>query len=246
MRNTTTAYLAYFDILGFEKIVEKLEPENLDRLYSYIMRDTQWAYAEDAKQVSTIELNPVFLNSPIKAVNVSDSIIFFSKDDSEDSLKAMLKTILKFVAAINMYCAYRGCLVLGSFNYLLGNVKNDTGEIAYNVSAIYGKALIDAYKKAECQEWVCFFIDNCVIEHAKKNFFAQENFENYIEHEVPFKECTKQKQLVLKMTLSDSNGKTHEEQVRELFERNGLKFSEVVRLKYENTLAFRKYCNNLS
>lgn len=244
MRKTTTAYLAYFDILGFEHIVKELTSDKLDELYSRIMRDTQWAYADDGKQVSRVELHPVFLNSPIKAVNVSDSIVFFSRDDSEDSLVAMLKTISKFVSWLETHCAYRGCLVVGSFNYLLGNVKNETEEIAYNVSAIYGKALIDAYKKAESQEWVGCFLDESIVKHASANGFSQNHFATYVEYDVPFK-GGKQKLFALKATLSDSNGKSYEEQVKELFERNELKFTEQVRLKYENTLTFRKYCNTL-
>lgn len=246
MRKTTTAYLAYFDILGFQHIVAKLSNEELDELYSKIMRDTQWAYADDGKQVSRIELHPVFLNSLIKAVNVSDSIVFFSKDDSEDSLKAMLKAVSKFVSWLETHCSCRGCLVHGSFNYLLGNVKNATDEIAYNVSAIYGKALIEAYKKAESQEWIGCFIDESVINHSSANGFKSNNFEHYVEYEIPFKKSIKKKGFVLKMTLSDSNGIAHEDQVKALFERNRLEFSDEVRLKYENTLAFRKYCNSLT
>ena len=228
--------------------MKELKTDKLDELYSRIMRDTQWAYADDGKPVNRLEAHPVFINSTIRAVNVSDSIIFFSEDDSERSLESILKAISKFTAHADIIPAgfgYRGCLIYGAFNYVLGSVKNKTNGIAYNVSAIYGKALIDAYKKAESQEWIGCFIDESVVEHVSNNIFSQNHFSTYVEYAVPFKNG-KQKLLALKMTLSDSIGKSYEEQVKERFERNGLKFTEEVRLKYENTLEFRKYCNTLS
>ncbi len=244
MKTTTTGYLAYFDILGFEQIVKDLPSEELDKLYSFIIRDTQWAYADDQMKVGR-EIKPVFRNPVVTGVNISDSIVFFTKDDSEESLTAILKAISRFVMRLDSHLAYRGCLVVGSFNYLLGNVKNDTEDIAYNVSAIYGKALIDAYKKAESQEWIGCFIDESVVKYVSAKGFSQNHFSTYVEFDVPFKDG-KKKLLALKMTLSDSIAETHEEQVKALFERNGLKYSEKLKMKYENTLAFRKHCYSLS
>ena len=42
MRKTTFAYLAYFDLIGFKKILEKLGNEKLDFLYSKIISHTQY------------------------------------------------------------------------------------------------------------------------------------------------------------------------------------------------------------
>ena len=240
---TTTAYVAYFDLLGFKQVVQNLSTENLDELYSFLIRDTQHAFANE-KEIIKIDILPVFNSSKIKGINISDSIIFFSDDDSESSLKAILETISKFVLYIESYTSYRGCLVLGSFNYVLSSVTNDSNKIVHIVSTLYGKALIDAYLKAEAQEWVGCFIDDSVVNHSSKNDFSKDNFSNYIEYDVPFKSGNK-KLLALKKTLSDSNGKSYEFQVKEIFEYNGLKYSEEVSIKYQNTLEFRCFCNKL-
>lgn len=246
---TKNTYLAYFDILGWKKIVDKLSDKELDFLYEQILARTQLAFANGLK-LEGVSALPQFSESPVKAITVSDSIVFFTDDASENSLKQLLETVSKFASGASL-CAYRGCVVYGSVNTILNWAGNKEGEIAHSVSAIYGKALINAYEKAEAQEWVGTFIDDSVINHAKENNFSEDTFKRFIEYDVPFKDrktnaIIKKKQLCLDRWLSDSIDKTYEEQVRELFTLNGLEYNEQTHgRKYEYTLEFRKHCNEI-
>ncbi|MFP5043029.1 hypothetical protein [Parasediminibacterium sp. JCM 36343] len=66
--------------------------------------------------------------------------------------------------AFSYKCTFpvRGCLVSSDIEFNPFNIPNNKGITFYN-SSLYGQALIDAYMKAEFQDWAGCYIDRSAL-----------------------------------------------------------------------------------
>lgn len=122
---TADRYVAYFDIMGFKDMVLRTSHEEIYRMMLKIdqnireMADIQWGD-------STSKL--------IKTTNYSDSIIIYSKDDSDDSLYSFVCTVAAFTNdLLTEAIPYKGAVAFGKMTL---DTKN---------SIFFGQPLIDAY-----------------------------------------------------------------------------------------------------
>ncbi len=153
-------FLAYFDILGFKEFMENNADEYIDRFIHNLFRDSQSAvsgdnYVDGGPGIYVPDLS----KSNIHCIHISDSIIFWTEDISEESFNVIINCSAFFLnRSLQATFPVRGCIVAGKITFEPSVIKNKKGITFYN-SLLYGKALIEAYLKAEFQDWAGCYID---------------------------------------------------------------------------------------
>lgn len=159
-----TTYLAYFDVLGFKEIVKNNTLEELNVIFSQLLRDTQTAvsgenYIQPEPGIIVADLT----KQKVHCMHISDSVLFWTNSDSEEDFNELAKVCYTFYwRSLHLFVPLRGCLVHGEIEFRPFHFKNDGGATYYN-SSLYGKGLVDAYLKADSIEYAGCYIDNSAI-----------------------------------------------------------------------------------
>jgi hypothetical protein len=135
-------YVAFFDILGFKNWVEI---EGSWNVFVYIRGFMNLIIrASMPKSVVNADMSVDLEPSIISYINFSDSIVFYSLDDSYEAFRSILKVSAEFVnvTICGPTRAIRGALSYGEF---YADPENN---------AYVGQALIDAYELERKQDWL--------------------------------------------------------------------------------------------
>lgn len=180
-----TTHIAYFDILGFKDFINynKDKPEEIERIYGNIMLTSQLSTTE-GKFHPKLPV-PDIDQQKVNCLHVSDSIIFWTDEDSLEDFKNIFKVCQSFVN--RMFEPIRGCLNYGDISFKPFSIKSKF----YN-SSLLGKGLIEAYELAECLEFSgCVLHENVInrlgIDELKKNVG-----ESVIKYDYPTKDVKSQ------------------------------------------------------
>lgn len=176
-------WVAYFDILGFCYIVKSFPLEFVREEYKKALRE--------------IEKYNVICKSKF----FSDTFIFYTENDSQDSYRRIRAASTIFFRAIFLRSKtpkfpMRGCLHVGQFY-----ADEEDG-------IFFGPALIDAYEKAEGQNWIGFVLSKKAREKSEAYESAGSKLNNeqwFLEYEVPYKKEPK-RLLTYKMKTIAVNG----------------------------------------
>ncbi|MDB5120017.1 MAG: hypothetical protein JWN56_1235 [Sphingobacteriales bacterium] len=146
-------FIAYFDYLGFKDFIEKNDSEYQHRIMQNNFRDMEMALAKGKTRDGKYGLIPDIDNSSINCINFSDTIVFWTNDDSPESLQELLEVAYRFNwQCIGFTFPLRGSIVYGEIEPVTFQQLN-TGGGRYNLNSIYGKGLVAAHLKAESQQW---------------------------------------------------------------------------------------------
>lgn len=162
-------WVAYFDILGFSNMVESFPVFFVLELYQKALQDSGTS------------------NTNCKFKFFSDSFIFYTENDSQDSLcDISAVTAIFFRGMFLKEYPMRGCLNIGQFY-----ADEENG-------IFFGPALIEAHHLAEDQNWIGFVFS----EETGKKFecFELTGFKSTIrlrhqKYEVPYKKEPKRRCL---------------------------------------------------
>jgi hypothetical protein len=162
-------FLAYFDYLGFKDFIERNDVETQQKIILSNFRDIEMALAEGKIKQSDFGVVADLSKFTLGCTIFSDTVLFWSQDNSIESLQEILITALRFNWQCIDYCfPARGSIVYGEFNVVEFNYKG-VGGGKYNINSVFGKGLIQAYQKAEGQNWAGTVIDNSVISFLESN-----------------------------------------------------------------------------
>lgn len=161
-------YIAYFDFLGYKEFIFNNDSDEVRRRAGHILRDIEGAlslqkYQEPRGGVIYADIS----QSNVNCLNISDTVIFWTNDETIDSLKELLQVAYTFnwmVIQINM--PLRGVVCYDEFEMIHGQSKNTVNSI-YSTNLIYGKGLANAHLKSENLNWAGSVIDNSIIEKLK-------------------------------------------------------------------------------
>ena len=99
----------------------------------------------------------------INCLNFSDTVVFWTNEDSLEALKEILAVTYIFNWQANDYFfPVRGTLLYGDIFHVAHSQLSDGGGF-YNINSIYGSGIIAAHLKAESQDWAGTVIDQSVI-----------------------------------------------------------------------------------
>ncbi len=162
-------WIAHFDILGFSNMVEIFPVE-------FVQEKCKEAKEKGEKY-----------NVNCKYKFFSDTFIFYTENDSQDSFCGIsAASELFFQAMFLKEIPMRGCLNVGQ---LYADEEN---------GIFFGRALIDAYKSSEGQNWIGFVL--CDKTRKKLEGFESADFKSnknfhYLEYKVPYKKKPKRRKL---------------------------------------------------
>lgn len=162
-------WVAYFDILGFEREVNIAEREGEGRVLHAFN-----------KALEEIGLHKSFEKEGVNTVWFSDTFIFYSFNDSPELINIVAQNFSKQM--FSNLIPLRGCLNFGRF-------YADKKRRIY-----YGSALIEAYKLAESQDWIGYILSKKAVEKMKECYTEDGRLywnvckSSYEEYDVPVKD----------------------------------------------------------
>lgn len=161
-------FIAYFDYLGFKDFIQRNPVEFQMQIMDNNYRDISTALAKGKrKALPGGGYTPDLDNSRLRCINFSDTIIFYTNDDSWESLIEILDVSHWFNSKCNLFFfPVRGCLHYGEFVDLNFN-RNNPNNGSFHVNSVYGDGLIKAYQKAESQAWAGAIIDETIVEYIR-------------------------------------------------------------------------------
>lgn len=181
-------YIAYFDYLGYKDFIFNNDAAHLKIRAGHILRDIESALAlgKYQKPENGIILSDIS-KSRINCLNVSDTVIFWTHDDSIESLDELLIVANKFNwQQMRFNMPARGVIYFDEFEMLSGQRNNSVGAI-YSANLIYGKGLASAHMKCESFSWAGCVIDETVVQQVKGKIDVHTFFSQYAKlYKVPY------------------------------------------------------------
>jgi len=160
-------FIAYFDYLGFKDFIMRNDLDYQKQVMRFIYRDIELALSKrktkDGRSGRIADLSDL----KISCVNFSDTVVFWTNDNSLASLVDLLETSYIFNWQQNLFTfPVRGALFYGEIFH--SNFRERSAfEGLYNVNSVYGKGIVDAYLKAETLDWAGTAIDKDVVDFLK-------------------------------------------------------------------------------
>ena len=244
-------FIAYFDYLGFKEFIENNNLEYQKKIIENNFRDIESALGKGDYKDTHNGLIADLKNSNINCINFSDTVVFWTNDDSNSSLKEILEVSHAFnLRAINFCFPVRGSLVYGEIVNVDFKEHNSVGGL-YNINSVFGKGLVKAYEKSEMQNWAGTVFDESLIkEMHKRNIEIDIFLKSFAKkYKVPYKNGI---ELSEEFVLSIVKGNLNNESLKILKNRiinNFRQFNKSVdnqnvQEKIKNTISFlESFCN---
>lgn len=238
-------FIAYFDYLGFKQFIENNDIDFQKRIMGNNFRDIENALGQGKLKPVAHGAIADLANSNINCINFSDTVVFWTNDDSESSLIEIIEVAHKFNwQAVDFFFPARGCLVYDEIVYVDYKQHNNAGGI-YNINSVYGKGLVEAHEKAEAQHWAGTVFDETLItELTVRGYDVEEFLKPYAKkYKVPYKNGIDLPEEyvmnIIKGDLNDEALKNYGNGIRENFGRYKKSTdNQGVKEKIENTIAF--------
>jgi hypothetical protein len=240
-----TTFLAYFDVLGFKEIVLNNSLEELNQIFSHLLRDTQTAvsgenYIQPQPGIMVADLT----QQKVHCLHISDSVLFWTNGDSEGDFIELARVCYTFYwRSLQLFVPLRGCLVHGEIEFRPFQIKNESGATFHN-SSLYGKGLVDAYIKAESVDYAGCYIDQTALSKVEENVINNLIYDQMLcYYKVPFKGNKYSYEHVFRPIKGNHNEvsfRNSAKHIKSLFSYHSKmkEFPESVQVKLNNTLDF--------
>lgn len=181
-------FITYFDFLGFKKFILNNDSEYIKKRIMHILRDVEFAIGQGEIKRTDFGVISNIDNSKINCLNISDTVIFWTNDDSFDSFNELLKVSFNFNYRVTCFhFPVRGAIVFDEIEIINGFNETKNGG-TYNVNSVYGKGLVKAHLKAENLNFASCVIDNSVVEKIHEFGNLKEIIGKFaVEYKVPYK-----------------------------------------------------------
>lgn len=237
-------YIAYFDFLGFKKFILNNDSEYIRKRIGDILQDIESAIGQEKTTYTNYGIVANLNNSKINCLNISDTVIFWTNEDSFDSFNELLKISFKFNWLENCYnFPVRGAIVYDEIDIIHGYQKTEKGG-TYNVNSIYGKGLVTAHLKAEDLNLASCVIDTSVIEKIQEFGNVEDILGGFaMKYKVPYKNRKGiTPEYVLKFfinkTINQVVFKTRSKAIENAFNNDNKGMNKRVEILLKNTIDF--------
>ena len=160
-------FVAFFDLLGFSSW---LEADGSAEVFTYVRGFLHLMIrASLPGSVVHPDMSVTLKDSDIGFINFSDSIVFYSRDDSDGCFDTMLRVCGEFMNGV----------ITGPSRMLRGAIAHGDFYADPDANAYVGQALIDAYRLESAQDWLSCSFHTSVV--ALPQFGrALQKYPNYI------------------------------------------------------------------
>lgn len=183
-------YLAYFDFMGFKEFIENNNDQHIEARMNHIFRDIELSLSlgELKDSVHLGSLIPDISNSSLNSLNISDTVLFWTRDCDYGSLRELVKVSHEFNWRENNFnFPVRGYLIKGMINMVAYEQKTSNNG-AYSIQCLFGKGLVAAHIKSESQNWAGTIIDESIVNDLEEINGGITFLEEYtVKYHVPFK-----------------------------------------------------------
>ena len=181
-------FITYFDFIGFKKFILNNETAHINKRIKHILRDIEFSICQRNLKKTDSGVIANLDNSRINCLIISDTIIFWTNDNSLDSFNELLKISFNFNMRVTCnHFPVRGAIVFDEIEIISGFNEAKNGG-TYNVNSIYGKGLIKAYLKAEDLNFASCVIDKSVVEKIQEFGNLNDIIGKFIvDYKVPYK-----------------------------------------------------------
>jgi hypothetical protein len=200
-------FIAYFDYLGFKDFIEKNDTEFQHQIMNNNFRDIEMALSNGKTKPVRQGVISDIDESIINCMNFSDTVVFWTNDDSSESMSELIRVAYNFNwHSIGFTFPLRGAIVYGEITHADFRQQNKGGGI-YNINSLYGKGLVEAYLKAEGQHWAGTTIDVSVInEMESRGLNPEEELNEYAKkYLIPYKNVIENQQEEFALKLVRGN-----------------------------------------
>ncbi len=159
------AFIAYFDLLGFKDFILNNETEDMMRGMSNVFRDIEFSLSHEKNiRIDGSTVIADLSKSNLNCINISDTIIFWTKDCTFESFRELVKVAYDFNWKENcFFFPARGVITYGDVHFVKGDNNNPIGS-AYRINCLFGKGLVNAHIKADNMNWAGSVIDQSAID----------------------------------------------------------------------------------
>jgi hypothetical protein len=156
--------VAFLDILGFSEIVKHNSFEELEEIYKVFNRGYTSGVTRNKFIKKGSQFFKDFNDSNIQAIQISDSIILWTKEDTIKSYYDLILIVHELLGnGIFSGLPLRACIDYGEFG---NNINFHSNNISTNT--FYGKAIITSHQQCESQSWSGGFITKRGVEAYSK------------------------------------------------------------------------------
>lgn len=161
-------FIGYFDYLGFKDFIEKNELDFQIQIMNNNFRDIEDGLAQGKhRQGKNGGYVADLSKSTLNVINFSDTIVFWTNDDSFDSFLELLQAAHRFNhRSVTMTFPVRGMIVFDELESVAFSSTNTVGG-TYNINSVFGKGLVKAHLQAEHQQWAGTVIAEDIIDKFK-------------------------------------------------------------------------------
>lgn len=239
-------FIAYFDFLGFKDFILNNDIEYQNKIMNNIFRDIESSLGNGKLIKSQKGLISDISESSINCINFSDTVIFWTNDNSIESLTEITKVAYKFNwQAINFFFPVRGSLLYGEIIHADYRQYNDGGG-KYNINSVFGRGIVEAHIKAESQDWAGSVIDQSIIDFLIENDLEPISYlSDYAkQYKIPYKTNIKIMESefafrLVKGSLNEEAYKNYSNSIERNFADHKKDISDPrVKLKLKNTLEY--------
>lgn len=237
-------FIGYFDLLGYKEFILNNTTNEVRRRLEHVLQTIESALGRGVYEDAPDGTYAADLkNSSIQCLNISDTIMFWTKDDSQASLTEFLDVCYKFNWMMNTYqFPVRGALVYEEIEIIRGAHNTLAGGM-YNVNTMYGKGLINAHLKCESQMWAGTVMDKSLEDFIVSYGGSSALTPIAIKYMVPYKTppVDQIEEYALKLVSSPLNDVAFNNLCRDLddiFKRDNKGMGGTAPLKLANTLLY--------
>ena len=208
-------YIAYFDFLGYKEFILNNDSDYLRIRANQILTNIEIALCQGKyKEPDGFTIGPDISQTRINCLNVSDTVIFWTFDDSIESLEELLIIANEFNwRQVKFNFPIRGVIYFDEIEMISKKSKN-TVEAIYSANLIYGKGLVKAHLKTDSLNWAGSVIDKTVIDSIKDKSVDVDIFlKPYAKlYGVPYKapNLNIEEEYALRLIKSDLDARTFE------------------------------------
>jgi len=235
-------FIGYFDYLEFKEVLLNNSEDYMRRRAEHLLRDIETSLSQNETMeqrpgVAVADLNVTTIN----CLNISDTVIFWTPDDSADSCLELLNICHMFNwKQILFNFPVRGAIIYDDFHIITGQQHNPNGAV-YSPNLMYGKGLYHAHEKTEMLNWAGTVIDNSLHEKMSSDQTYIEFLEKKaIKYRIPYKGFYR-KEYAMRLADSELNDLAFANTARNIygvFEGDNKSVIPSVEEKIKNTLAF--------
>ncbi|MDB5226496.1 MAG: hypothetical protein JWN78_689 [Bacteroidota bacterium] len=236
------SFIAYFDYLGYKEFLLRNSEMRLKDRANHILRDIEMSLSQDkTKQISPGKLIADLDGVTINCLNISDTVIFWTKNDSLASCIELLNVCYLFNWKQILYnFPVRGCVIYDNFEFITGQSYNAAGAV-YSPNLMYGKGLLHAHEKTDLLNWAGTVLDSSLIEKV----WREEDFQTFLNeklilYKIPYKTFYRKEYALrlVKGSLNQDMFNSYREDIIRVFESDNKSIPPSVEEKMNNTISF--------